>query len=63
MSLVRALQLIQAATSHVEAAGTLPLGGRLHADEVAEAKRALTRALGELDLTEELGREQAGSGH
>ncbi len=53
MSLAKALQLIQAATGHVEAAETLPLGGRLHVDEIAEAKRALKRALGELDLIEE----------
>ena len=59
MSLARALQLIEAATGHIEAAGTLSHGGRLHVDEIAEAKRALARALGELDLTEEQEREKA----
>lgn len=62
MSLARALKLIEAATGHIEGAGTLPLGRRLYMDEITEAKRALARALGELDLTEELGREQAGPG-
>ena len=60
MSLAKALKLIEAAASHIEAAQALPVGGHLHADEIAEAKRALTRAWGELDVTEELGREQAG---
>ena len=62
MSLIRALKLIEGAMGHIEAAGTLRSGGRFFVDEVAEAKRALARALGELDLTEEQERQQAGSG-
>ena len=60
MNLVKALQLIEAAASHIEAARTLSHGGRFHKDEIAEAKRALTRAWSELDVIEELEREQAG---
>ena len=61
MSLAKALKLIEAAASHIEAAeAALPLDGRLRVDEIAEAKRALKRAWGELDATEELGREHAG---
>ena len=60
MSLAKALKLIEVAAGHIQAAETLPVGGRLQADEIAEAKCVLKRAWGELDVTEELGRKQAG---
>lgn len=60
MSLAKALKLIEAAASHIGAAEAFPLDGRLRVDEIAEAKRALKRAWGELDATEELGWEHAG---
>lgn len=62
MSLIKALRLIEGATGHIEAAGELRSGGRFFVDEVGEAKRALSRALGELDRTEEQERQQVGSG-